>query len=311
MSLLAHTKPAMADDDDDDIPADFSRSYFPEGFIFGTATSAYQEDIKNVKNMGFDAFRFSISWPRVIPSGRRREGVNQQGIDFYNSVIDEIIKNDLRPFVTIFHWDTPQALEYKYGGFLSPNIVDDYRDYADLLFDEFGDRVKYWMTFNEPWALSGFAYDDGVFALGIRSLLNYTKNKYDDLVIYITENGVDNANNETQPISDALKDQFRIDYYQKHMWKALESLNNDDVKLGGYFAWSYLDNFEWNIGYTSRFGLYYVDYKNNLTRYEKDSAKWFTKFLNNEVSKKSLPLSKTTGQVTSGKSRKLGKYYIM
>ncbi|KAF2319382.1 hypothetical protein GH714_015380 [Hevea brasiliensis] len=195
----------------------------------------FREDIKNVKNMGFDAFRFSISWPRVIPN--------------------------LRPFVTIFHWDTPQALEYKYGGFLSPNIVDDYRDYADLLFDEFGDRVKYWMTFNEPWALSGFAYDDGVFALGIRSLLNYTKNKYDDLVIYITENGVDNANNETQPISDALKDQFRIDYYQKHMWKALESLNNDDVKLGGYFAWSYLDNFEWNIGYTSRFGLYYVDYK--------------------------------------------------
>uniref|UniRef100_A0A2C9V7I7 Uncharacterized protein n=1 Tax=Manihot esculenta TaxID=3983 RepID=A0A2C9V7I7_MANES len=204
-SLSALTKPAMADD----IPADFSRRYFGDNFIFGTATSAYQiegeanksgrgpsvwdifahespdrildgsngdvavdfyhrfrEDILNVKNMGFKAFRMSISWPRVIPSGRRREGINEKGIQFYSNVIDTIIANGLEPFVTIFHWDTPQALEDKYGGFLNRSIVDDYRDYADLLFERFGGRVKFWMTFNEPWALSGFAYDDGVFAPG-------------------------------------------------------------------------------------------------------------------------------------------------
>ncbi|KAJ9158759.1 hypothetical protein P3X46_024313 [Hevea brasiliensis] len=208
IGLLALSQPATADCNNG-VPHNFNRSYFPDDFIFGTATSAYQiegeantkgrgpsvwdifthesperikdhsngdvavdfynrykEDIQNVKAMGFDAFRLSISWPRVIPSGRRREGVNEEGIEFYNDVIDEIKNNGLKPFVTLFHWDTPQGLEDKYGGFLSSNIVNDFRDYADLLFDKFGDRVKHWMTFNEPWALSGFAYDDGVFAPG-------------------------------------------------------------------------------------------------------------------------------------------------
>ncbi|KAF2319385.1 hypothetical protein GH714_015414 [Hevea brasiliensis] len=526
ISLLALTTPAMADDD---IPEDFSRSYFPDNFIFGTATSAYQiegeattkgrgpsvwdkfsketperildgsngdvavdfynrfkEDIANVKNMGFKGFRLSISWPRVIPSGRRREGVNKEGIEFYNNIINEIISNGLEPFVTIFHWDTPQALEDKYGGFLSRDIVYDYYEYANLLFEEFGDRVKYWMTFNEPWALSGFSYDDGVFApgrcsswvnrqcragnsatepyivahhlllshaavvqlyrekfkpiqggqigitlftywyeplsnepadvqaaktaldfmfglwmdpmtygtyprtvkdlvgdrlpkftdveskllrgsydflglqyytsyyakpnaivdpnhiryktdnhitetpydydgnligpqaysswfyifpKGIRHLLNYTKDTYNNPVIYITENGVDNNNNETQPIEEALQDEFRIKYYQKHLWNALGSLKNYSVNVKGYFAWSYLDNFEWNIGYTSRFGLYYVDYKDNLKRYPKDSAKWFTKFLK-QSPKKPLQSNKIY-EVTSRNSRKVGKYYIM
>ncbi|KAF2319357.1 hypothetical protein GH714_015047 [Hevea brasiliensis] len=280
-----------------------------EDLVYGTHfPRRLQEDIANVKNMGFKGFRMSISWSRVIPSGRRREGVNKEGIKFYNNVINEIISNDWGLFVTIFHWDTPQALEDKYGGFLSRNIVYDYLEYANLLFEEFGDRVKYWMTFNEPWALSGFAYDDGgfctwwmdpmtygtyprtvrdlvgdrlpkfteteskflrgsydflglqyytsyyakpnaavdpnhirykpiiilprlaysswfyIFPKGIRHLLNYTKDTYNNPIIYITENGVDNNNNETQPIAEALKDEFRIEYYRKHLWNALGSL---------------------------------------------------------------------------------------
>ncbi|KAF2319361.1 hypothetical protein GH714_015116 [Hevea brasiliensis] len=269
--LVAHTKPAMADDD---IPADFSRSYFPEGFIFGTATSAYQKN--EDEKIGITLFTFWF------------EPLSNRTIDIEAS---------------------KTTLDFMFGLWMEPLTNGHYPKRVQNLV---GDRL---LTFNET---ETFDYDGNligpqfyIFPKGIRSLLNYTKNRYNDAVIYITENVVDNGNNETQPISDALKDQFRIDYYQKHMWKALESLNNDDVKLRGYFAWSYLDNFEWNIGYTSRIGLYYVDYKNNLTRYEKDSAKWFAKLLNNEVSKKSPSLSKITGQVTSGKSRKLGKHYIM
>ncbi|KAF2319364.1 hypothetical protein GH714_015140 [Hevea brasiliensis] len=403
------------------------------------------KNIANVKKMGFKAFRMSISWSRVIPTGSIRDGVNDQGIQFYRNVIKEIKENGLEPFVTIFHWDTPQALEDKYGGFLCRTIVDDYQDYADLLFKEFGENVTYWMTFNEPWALSGFAYDDGIFApgrcsswvnrkcragnsatepyivahhlllahaaaqnqrgqigitlftfwfeplsnrqvdieasetaldfmfglwmdpltygqyprrvqnlvgdrllkftdneikllkksydfiglqyytsyyakpnayspwfyifpKGIRRLLKYTKDTYDNPAIYITENGVDNNNNDTQPVDEALKDQFRINYYRNHTWNVFKSIKEDKVNVTGYFAWSYIDNFEWNIGYTSRFGLYYVDYKDNLKRYAKDSAIWFCQFINCLIP--AVCDSLRPEQITQVTSRKLGKYYM-
>ncbi|XP_021618790.2 beta-glucosidase 11-like [Manihot esculenta] len=221
--------------------------------------------------------------------------------------------------------------------------MEDYRQYADLLFERFDDRVKHWMTFNEPSAYVGFAHDDGVFAPGrcsswmknlksqllresydfielqyytayyakpnitvdpnyhryktssgvietsydnngnligpkisIQHFLIYSQDTYNDLVIYITENGVDNFNNETQPIEK----HFKIDYYRKYLWNALGSLKEYNVNIKGYFALSYLDNFEWNIGYTSGFSLYNVDCKDNLKRYLKKSALWFTTFLN-------------------------------
>ncbi|KAJ4834475.1 hypothetical protein Tsubulata_007932, partial [Turnera subulata] len=97
------------------------------------------EDLQRMKDAGLNAFRFSISWSRVIPG--------------------------LTPFVTIFHWDTPQALEDKYGGFLSKNIAD-YRDYADFLFKTSGDRVRHWITLNEPWAYAAWGFDTGEFAPG-------------------------------------------------------------------------------------------------------------------------------------------------
>ncbi|CAH9058754.1 unnamed protein product [Cuscuta europaea] len=113
-----------------------------------------------------NAFRFSISWPRVIPSGRVCEGVNEEGIAYYNRVIDEAKMNGLEPFVTIFHWDVPQALEDKYGGFLSSRIVGDFKDFAELCFERFGDRVKHWITLNEPYEFSMGGYEAGNSAPG-------------------------------------------------------------------------------------------------------------------------------------------------
>ncbi|KAG8375753.1 hypothetical protein BUALT_Bualt10G0133100 [Buddleja alternifolia] len=126
----------------------------------------YKEDIKMMKSMGFDAYRFSISWPRILPGGKLCLGVNQEGIDFYNDIINTLLDNDIEPYVTLFHWDLPYTLEQEYGGFLSKNIVKDFREYAELCFWEFGDRVKYWVTLNEPWTYSVHGYVGCIFPPG-------------------------------------------------------------------------------------------------------------------------------------------------
>ncbi|KAJ0096247.1 hypothetical protein Patl1_17273 [Pistacia atlantica] len=137
----------------------------------------YKEDVKIMKDMNTDAFRFSISWSRVLPGGKLKRGVNKEGIRFYNNLINELLANGdnsspfifivLQPFVTIFHWDVPQALEDDYGGLLSSRFVDDYLHFADLCFKEFGgDRVKHWITFNEPSMFASQGYDTGGWAPG-------------------------------------------------------------------------------------------------------------------------------------------------
>ncbi|KAA8520289.1 hypothetical protein F0562_014545 [Nyssa sinensis] len=154
----------------------FSRKDFPANFIFGTASSAYQEDVKKMKELGFDAFRLSISWSRILPGkiiiliicgsiadGYSSSRVNIAGIRFYNNLIDELKSRGIEPYVTLFHWDLPQVLESDYKGFLNPRIVNDFRNYADLCFREFGDKVKHWITVNEPWSFSTLGYARGIF----------------------------------------------------------------------------------------------------------------------------------------------------
>ncbi|KAF2293652.1 hypothetical protein GH714_003880 [Hevea brasiliensis] len=121
----------------------------------------YEEDVDIMKNIGLDAFRFSISWSRLLPRGNLSGGVNKKGIEFYNNLINKLLSEGIQPFVTLFHWDLPQALDDEYSGFLSPHIVDDFKDYAELCFKEFGDRVKHWITLNEPWSYSDAGYNLG------------------------------------------------------------------------------------------------------------------------------------------------------
>ncbi|KAK4412684.1 Oleuropein beta-glucosidase [Sesamum alatum] len=119
----------------------------------------FEEDITLMKKMGFDAYRFSISWSRILPGGRCCAGINREGIDYYNTVINTVIKHGLQPYVTLFHFDLPQALQEEYGGFLSKKVVQDFREYVELCFWEFGDRVKHWITVNEPttYCVNGYA----------------------------------------------------------------------------------------------------------------------------------------------------------
>uniref|UniRef100_A0A6N2N1G1 Beta-glucosidase n=1 Tax=Salix viminalis TaxID=40686 RepID=A0A6N2N1G1_SALVM len=406
---------------------DFSRYSFPDDFVFGTSSSAYQYEgetnkhgrgpaiwdtfteehtgrcAKNERNG--NAFRFSISWSRVIPHGRISAGVNEEGIKFYNDLIDDLLENGLQPYVTLFHWDTPQALEDKYGGFLSPNIVNDFRDFVDLCFKNFGDRVKKWITLNEPWTFNVQGYDlaqctveflslfmdpltngdyprnmhdfvggrlpkftteesemvkgsydfiginyyttyyaqnidadyqsvgymsdarttwtgerNGIpigpqagvkwlyiYPEGICKLLNYTKDHYRSPPIYITENGVDDVNSSASSLKEALDDPVREKSYKDHLKNVLRSINEHGVDVKGFFAWSLLDNFEWGNGYTVRFGLYYVDYTNNLKRYPKNSVKWFKQFLRRDDSHSpvphALPLGDEKSKIEDGLAR--------
>ena len=107
----------------------------------------FKEDIKMMKEGGHTGYRFSLAWPRII---KNLEGeINQEGIDFYNEMIDTCLENGITPFVTIYHWDLPQYLE-ELGGWLNRKTCEAYMHYAKVCFDAFGDRVVHWSTFNEP-----------------------------------------------------------------------------------------------------------------------------------------------------------------
>lgn len=174
---------------------------FPPGFVFGTGSSAYQiegavaedgrkpsiwdtfthsgysidgatadvtanqyhkykEDVKLLSEMGVDAYRFSIAWPRLIPDGRG--AVNPKGLEYYNNLIDELLSYGIQPHVTIYHFDFPQALQDEYKGMLSRRFIEDYTAYAEVCFKNFGDRVKYWSTVNEPNVEPIGGYDQGI-----------------------------------------------------------------------------------------------------------------------------------------------------
>ncbi|CAL1372624.1 unnamed protein product [Linum trigynum] len=122
----------------------------------------YQEDIKLMKSLGVNSYRFSISWARILPKGRFGE-INQAGIAYYNELIDALVLKGVQPFVTLCHFDMPQELEERYGSWLSPEIQEDFGYYADVCFKYFGDRVTYWSTFNEPNFQVTFGYRDGTF----------------------------------------------------------------------------------------------------------------------------------------------------
>ena len=162
---------------------------FPEGFLWGSASAAYQvegawqedgkgitnwdefvripgktfkattgdiaidhyhryeEDIALMAEMGLKAYRFSVSWARIYPNGKGE--INKKGIDFYNNLINELIKHNIEPILTIYHWDLPIALQNEYGGWESRNIIEDFNNYCITLYKNFGDRVKYWVSLNE------------------------------------------------------------------------------------------------------------------------------------------------------------------
>ncbi|XP_044510162.1 beta-glucosidase 24-like [Mangifera indica] len=414
----------------------------------------YKEDVILLKKLGVNDYRFSISWNRILPNGSLSGGVNQEGINHYNSLIDELITNGIAPFVTLFHFDLPQSLQEKYGGPLSRAFIDDFRDYSNVCFESFGDRVKNWITINEPLIIARFGHDIGfappcrcsdrkqcsegnsatepyivthnlllahatavklyrnkyqpkqagqiglslvaqfyepysdsvedrmaakramdfdlgwymeplvfgkypesmkqivnqrlptfsieeeklvhrsfdfiginyytsryaknipidleappfssvadrfiielvsknesligpkdggssyiyVYPVGLEKILVWMHKLYRRPVIYITENGISEKRNDSLPLNVSLKDPYRISFVLQHLYRIKEAIQLG-VNVKGYFYWNAFDDFEWREGFNPRFGFYSVDYKRNLTRVPKLSAKWFRGFL--------------------------------
>ncbi|XP_078668286.1 LOW QUALITY PROTEIN: cytosolic beta-glucosidase-like [Branchiostoma floridae x Branchiostoma belcheri] len=400
----------------------------------------YREDVQIMTDLGLKYYRFSLSWTRIFPDGTVEGGINQDGVDYYNRLIDELIANGITPMVTLYHWDLPQALQDRYGGWVSEDIVEHYHTYAAYAFQTFGDRVKFWITFNEPGIFCSLGYESGQHAPGIqdttsvsslrcgrtllkahamawhtynttfrqlqggnvgitlslwwaephdpdlpadveatdrymqmnnwwfaqpifgdgdypdaieetiqnlklstdvpelsdkdkslirgtsdflgvnhyttaivaaaekptdlqsvvesvapewpraeskwlyavpwglRRLLKHIKENYDDPEVYITENGWSDGD-VTPPI---MEDTGRICYYMTYIDEVLKAIEEDQVKVRAYTAWSFMDNFEWERGYTERFGLHYVDFTDpNRPRTPKQSAKFYSDVIAN------------------------------
>jgi beta-glucosidase len=125
----------------------------------------YQEDISIMRQLGLKAYRFSISWPRVIPQGIGR--VNLAGLDFYDRLVDSLLAANIEPFLTLHHWDFPQAL-YEKGGWTNRDNLHAFADYAALMAKRLGDRVKRWATFNEPSVIAWDGYVSGEHAPGVK-----------------------------------------------------------------------------------------------------------------------------------------------
>ena len=130
----------------------------------------YMEDIAIAKSLNIPHFRFSLSWSRILPEGTG--SVNQDGIDFYNRVIDCCLENEIEPWITLYHWDLPNELELK-GGWTNRAILEWFEEYVMVCMANFKDRVKYWMVLNEPVVFTGAGYFLGLHAPGKKGLKNF------------------------------------------------------------------------------------------------------------------------------------------
>ena len=130
----------------------------------------YREDIALIKALNIPNFRFSIAWPRILPDGTG--AINKPGIDYYNNIINYCIELGIEPWITLYHWDLPQALELK-GGLTNRDIITWFSNFVKVCADSFGDRVKHWMVMNEPTVFTGAGYFLGVHAPGRTGIKNF------------------------------------------------------------------------------------------------------------------------------------------
>jgi beta-glucosidase len=123
----------------------------------------YRDDVALMRELGLNAYRFSVAWPRILPTGRGE--INPAGLDFYDRLVDELLSNGIQPFATLYHWDLPQALEDE-GGWTTRSTAEAFPGYVEAVVRRLGDRVKHWITHNEPWVAAWLGYGQGVHAPG-------------------------------------------------------------------------------------------------------------------------------------------------
>ncbi|MFI7679754.1 GH1 family beta-glucosidase [Actinophytocola sp. NPDC049390] len=181
----------------------------------------YREDVGLMAELGVGAYRFSISWPRVFPTGRG--DVNAEGLDFYDRLVDELCAKDIAPAVTLYHWDTPQALEDD-GGWLNRDTAFRFADYAAAVVARLGDRVRMWMPLNEPMVVTLFGYAVGAHAPGRELMFDALPAAHHQLLAHglatralraggATSVGIANHHVPVRPASDSPADRSAADLY--------------------------------------------------------------------------------------------------
>jgi beta-glucosidase/6-phospho-beta-glucosidase/beta-galactosidase len=358
---------------------------FPEGFLWGAATAAYQvegawdeagkgesiwdkfahtvgkvkggttgdvacdeyhlypQDMALAKRLNLKSYRFSISWPRIQPTGTGAP--NMKGIEYYSRLVDTMLANGMRPFCTIYHWDLPQGLEER-GGWPNRDLANYYADYAGILAKHLGDRITVWAPFNMAWSFSyelmgfktgdekimyapldwvgfhyytrrivsdvshGPAFEGGNFSgteieadpatgrdpytrfravmptegpltesglevrpRGIYDLVMQISREYNNPIIEMTESGCGYLDGPNE--SGRVLDSRRIEFFRQELGELARAIR-DGARVRSFHAWSLMDNFEWANGQTERYGLIYVDYRNQK-RTIKDSGHWYGK----------------------------------
>jgi beta-glucosidase len=146
---FSHTPGRVVDGDTGDVAVDHYRRW--------------RQDVELMADLGIANYRFSVSWPRVQPGGRG--SANQRGLDFYRRLVDELLRHDITPWPTLYHWDLPQELEDA-GGWPSRDTAYRFAEYAALVFEALRDRVTHWTTLNEPWCSAFLGYAAGLHAPG-------------------------------------------------------------------------------------------------------------------------------------------------
>lgn len=142
---------------------DFPASLGHDGSVACDHYHRLEQDVRLLKDLGVDAYRFSIAWPRIVPEGRGR--VNPAGLDFYSRLVDLLLDHSIEPWATIYHWDLPLPL-HEEGGWRRREIAQDFGDYTAAVLERLGDRVHHWFTINEPWCAAILGYQTGEHAPG-------------------------------------------------------------------------------------------------------------------------------------------------
>lgn len=273
------------------------------GHVFGNQSGdvacdhyhRFAEDVGLMKEMGLKAYRFSIDWSRVLPEGVG--AVNEKGIEFYNRLIDELLKNGIEPYVTLYHWELPYEI-YKRGGWMNPQIVEWFGQYAKLVAERFSDRVKYFFTLNEPQCFVGLGFLNGEHAPGVKAPMRDT--------FEMAHNAMKAHGRAVQMLRQYGKQPLVIGYAPTGSMCYPETDRPEDIEAARQMLFAMQDNdrnWTWNVSWWSDPVLLGHYPEEGLKRYEK----YLPKITDEDLKLMSEPIDMYGQNIYNGRCVRMGE----